>query len=121
MTREEVQEWLAEECRVDYVGLWEIVHAARFDLGLTIPSEIQTVTLQLVRDLLQDPDMQVGHPAPDGNHFVAWDLPADQAVDRIEHEWAALGHEPDIGEVAWFTDARKPLAPGLTPSPKVRG
>jgi hypothetical protein len=49
--------------------------------------------------------MQVGHPTPDGRQFVAWGLPPDQAVSRIEREWAALGREPDIGEVAWFTSA----------------
>jgi hypothetical protein len=30
-------------------------------------------------------------------------LPPDQAVSRIEKEWSALGREPNIGEVAWFT------------------
>jgi hypothetical protein len=47
--------------------------------------------------------MQVGQPAPDGRHFVPWDLPPDQAVKRIEQEWAVLGREPTIGEIAWFT------------------
>jgi hypothetical protein len=49
--------------------------------------------------------MQAGHPTPDGRHFVAWDLSPDQAVDQIEREWLALGREPGIGEVAWFTSA----------------
>jgi hypothetical protein len=44
-----------------------------------------------------------GHPAADGRHFVPWILPAEAAIGRIAVEWSALGREPDIGEIAWFT------------------
>jgi hypothetical protein len=110
MTPDDVLESLVEECHVDHVGLWEVVRAAQDRLGSTDPSETQALTLRLVRGLLQDRGMQVGHPAPDGRHFVAWDLPPDEAVSRIERDWAALGREPDIGEVAWFTSAEEPPA-----------
>ena len=103
MTAEDVLESLVEECREDHVGLWRIVNAARSDLGATGGQDVRATTLRLVRGLLHEPGMQVGHPAPDGRQFVAWGLPPDQAVSRIEREWAALGREPDIGEVAWFT------------------
>ena len=103
MTPDEVLESLVEECHEDHVGLWEIVNAVQFDLGLSNPEETRTMTLRLVRRVLSERGMQVGHPAPDGRHFVAWDLPTDQAVSRLEQEWSALGREPNIGEVAWFT------------------
>jgi hypothetical protein len=108
MTPDEVLESLAEECHTDHVGLWEIVDAVRLDLGATNAFEVQTLTLRLVRSLLSERGMLVGHPAPDGRHFVPWDLPPDQAVSRIENEWSALGREPNIGEVAWFTSAEQP-------------
>ena len=115
MTPDDVLQSLAEECHTDHVGLWEIVDAVRHDLGSTNDLETRTLTLRLVRGLLSKQGMQVGHPAPDGRHFVCWDLPADQAVRRIEKEWSALGHEPNIGEIAWFTVAEqasnKPLRP----------
>ena len=95
MTPEDVLESLVEECHEDHVGLWEIVNAVRFDLGSVNPMEIRAMTLELVRSLLHDRDMQVGHPAPDGRHFVSWNLPPDQAVRRIEKEWSALGREPN--------------------------
>jgi len=107
MTPEDVLESLAEECHRDHVGLWEIVDAVRFDLGSTSAPETRALTLRLVRGLLFDRGMQVGHPAPDGRHFVSWDLPPDQAMSRIEKEWSALGREPNIGEVAWFTSAQE--------------
>jgi hypothetical protein len=64
------------------------------------------MTLRLVRGLLHERGVQAGHPAPDGRHFVPWELPPDQAVRRIETEWSALGREPNIGEVARFTSAQ---------------
>jgi hypothetical protein len=108
MTPEEVLESLVEECHEDHVGLWEIVEAVRFDLGSVNPLETRAMTLRLVRTLLAERGMLVGHPAPDGRHFVAWDLPPDQAVQRIEKEWSALTREPNIGEVAWFTSPEEP-------------
>ena len=45
--------------------------------------------------------------AADGRHFVSWDLSLDQALSRIEKERSALGREPNIGEVAWFTSAQE--------------
>ena len=105
MTPEKVLDSLAEECQEDHVGLWRIVNAVRFDLGSADPAQTRVIALRLVRSLLQERGMQVGQPAPDGRHFVAWDLSPDQAVRRIEKEWAALGRDPDIGELAWFTSA----------------
>jgi hypothetical protein len=105
MTAEDVLESLAEECHEDHVGLWRIVNAVRFDLGAAKPSEIRELTLRLIRNLLHERRMQVGHPAPDGRHFIAWSLSPEQAISRIEQEWSSLGRDPDIGEVAWFTSA----------------
>jgi hypothetical protein len=117
VTLADVLESLAEECHVDHVGLWEIVDAVRFDLGSTNAPETRALTLRLVRSLLSERGMQVGHPAPDGRHFVSWDVPPDQAVSRIDKEWSALGREPNIGEVAWFTSAQKPSSKLLQTGP----
>jgi hypothetical protein len=112
MTPEDVLESLAEECQNDHVGLWEIVDAVRLDLGTTSAAQTRSWSLRLVRSLLSERGMQVGHPASDGRHFVSWDLPVDQAMSRIEKEWSALGREPQIGEVAWFTSAEQPSSVG---------
>jgi hypothetical protein len=103
MSPEDVLESLVAECQEDHVGLWEIVDAVQFDLGAATPDETRDIALQLARRLVLERGMQVGHPAPDGRHFIPWDLPPEQAISRIEKEWAALGREPNIGEVAWFT------------------
>jgi hypothetical protein len=103
MTPEDVLEQLVEECRRDHVGLWEIISAVQFDLGSATPEETRAQSMQLVLRLLNERGMLVGHPAPDGRHFISWGVLPDQAISRIEREWSALGHEPNIGEVAWFS------------------
>jgi hypothetical protein len=105
MTPEDVLKSLVEECREDHVGLWRIVNAVRYDLGATGSQDVRAMTLRLVHSLLHERGMQIGHPAADGRHFIPWGLPPDQALSRIEQEWVALGREPDIGELAWFTSA----------------
>jgi hypothetical protein len=102
VTATDVLESLVEECHRDHVGLWEVVHAARLDLGALTPAETQATSLQLVRGML-DRGMYVGFPAPDGKGFLRWNVSADIAMRRIEQEWSALGREPNIGEIAWFT------------------
>ena len=105
MTADEVLENLVVECHVDHVGLWEIVDAVRFDLGATAPAEIREMTLRLVHRLVRERDILAGHPTPDGRHFLPWNSSFDQTANRIENEWSALGREPMIGELAWFTIA----------------
>lgn len=105
MTMQEVLDSLVEECQDDHVGLWRIVNAVRFDLGSTDTTQTRILSLRLVRSLLQERGIQVGWPAPDGRHFLPWDLTPDQAIHRIEKEWTALGRDPKIGELAWFTSA----------------
>jgi hypothetical protein len=105
MTPEDVLEQLVEECQVDHVGLWEIVRAVQDDLGSATAEETRELSMGFVRCLLKERGMLVGHPAPDGRDFLSWGLPADQAISRIEREWSALGRDPNIGEVAWFTSA----------------
>ncbi|HTU16473.1 MAG TPA: hypothetical protein VMG10_00295 [Gemmataceae bacterium] len=98
---------LVEECQEDHVGLWRIVHAVRPDLGSADPGQTRALALRLVRSLLQERGMEFGFPAPDGRHFLPWDSTLEQAIHCIEDEWIALGCEPNIGELAWFTSAEQ--------------
>jgi hypothetical protein len=106
MTPDEVLDTLAADCRDDHVGLWQIVNAARHDLGARNSDETRAAALRLVRSLLGERGVRVGHPTQDGRRFAAWELAPGQAVRRIYEEWSAPGREPDIGEVTWFTDIR---------------
>lgn len=102
MTHEEVVDDLLEECRVDHVGLWELMSAAHSDLGLTAPEEIRAATMRLARSLLVDRGVQAGFPTRDGRGFVAWELSPEEVLRRIDEAWTALGREPTIGDIVWF-------------------
>src|SRR2546430_15386519 len=86
MTPDDVLESLAEECHTDHVGLWEIVDAVRFDLGSTNVFETRALTLRLVRSLLSERGMQVGHPAPDRRHFVLREAEEQLIQEKITGE-----------------------------------
>lgn len=103
LTRDQLLESLREECKDDHVGLWRVVRAVREDLGVSRDSEVRRETGQVLRSLLNQQGMRVGRPTPDGRGFLAWQLPPEEAVQRILSEWDALGHDPDIGDVAWLT------------------
>src|SRR5258708_4524257 len=101
-TTDTIFEEFVDECREDHVGLWRIANAARRILGESTTVQRRALGLSLARRLLEN-GMLVGQPTEDGRHFVSWDLPIDAALQRLEREWTALGRDPDIGEVAWFT------------------
>src|SRR4051812_49120191 len=100
---------LADECQI-YVPLEEIIEAVREDLGLTDPAEIRQMVLSLVRDLLRDHAAIACRPEPDWLRVATWDLPEKCALDRIDHEWAALGRDPRHNEIVCFILADDPLA-----------
>jgi hypothetical protein len=103
MTREEVRDRFVEECKDDHVGLWQLVNAVQLDLGVRDRQEIRNATLELVRDLLAKYHVRAGAPGPDWRNFVPWELTPAEAIARICQEWDALGKDPDIGDIAWFT------------------
>lgn len=98
---------LLVECKDDHVGLWTLIKCVRLDLGVTDPAEVRRVTLELVVEFLESGLVQAGFPTADGRGFKRWDLSPEQVVARIEHEWDALGREPNIGDIVWFTTTEK--------------
>jgi hypothetical protein len=89
------------EAEVDYVGLWQVVSAVVHDYQVSSPADIRRLTMEIVRGLLAS-----GFEAVDlrpGGGRIPW---ADQRLDvvlaRIDHEWDALGKEPDVGDIVWF-------------------
>jgi hypothetical protein len=106
-----------KECEEDHVGLWSLIWQIRYALnGGKYPSreddradplEVRHLTLRLVQDLLETGLVQAGSPTPDARGFEPWSLGPSEVVGRINSEWDALGREPNIGEVVWFTTTEK--------------
>ena len=103
MTLQEVIESFVDECNDDHVGLWRFVNAVKQDLGIHDPSEVRRLTMIVVQELLEKHRIAVGEPTSDWRGFVPWNTPSDQALERIDREWTALGRDPNVWEIAWFT------------------
>ena len=103
--RPEYQEILAE-CDDDYVGLSSMVGVLRQGLPSTAGEvnwdTLRTVTIPVLKELLRDFDVKVGDLTI-ARGFTPWDLGTEESLQRIDREWEALGRDPTIGEIAWFT------------------
>src|SRR5947209_13482420 len=102
-TLEQVREDVLTECADDYFGLWSILWRVRNLTGEADPAVRRRQTLELVRSLLESGRVRAGFPTPDGAGFRPWTLSPAEAVARIAAEWDALGREPNVGDIVWFT------------------
>src|SRR5579884_1029364 len=66
---------------------------------------IRGLVLGMIRELLEEDLIVIGELAGEGGDFDRWELSVAGAIAHVVREWAALGHEPVGGEVAWFTTA----------------
>ncbi len=102
------------EAREDYVGLWSIVQQIR-DRGLAGDVEIRDAALDVIRRLLSEHDVIAGSFGPprfpditasatfSKHGFHVWSIPTEKILQEISREWQALGRDPIIGEIIWFT------------------
>jgi hypothetical protein len=131
---------ILQACSEDDVGLWEAVWFVQQDFPEASTDEIKEIVLSALRVLLTArlidagrsvargsssiPRWAPGFSAPTigespvwgpGYDIVSWNLPADQAIERIRQEWDELGGEPTIGDIVWFvstTEGGRVLAEG---------
>jgi hypothetical protein len=93
MNLEDLVADFVKEVRRDYVGLWELAHAAREHLGARTTEEARVLSLKIARQLykrgLRPGDYDYG------TRFDFWPDQGCQAMlDRIEREWISLGADP---------------------------
>lgn len=62
---------------------------------------VRKEVLHVVRDLLEAGLIDAGFTADHGR-WESWNLSPAETMSRIEAEWDALGHSPNIGDVVWF-------------------
>ena len=95
----ELAEDLRLECQEDHVGLWRVVACLRAE-GVTDPMERRKEALAVAEYLLAA-GVEAGQFY--GQEWQAWSLDPGAALKRIADGWKALGREPDLGDVVWFT------------------
>ncbi len=99
---ERLRNVLLTECRVDYVGLWEVISHVEYETGQSDRRMVREIAMALIAQLLQEGLIKAGAPNDTGG-FIEWELSPEEAVRRINDEWTALGREPNLGDIVWFT------------------
>jgi len=91
-----------KESAWDFIGLWELVGAVKRDLGVNESGDVQRLTLELLRRMLLR-GFRAGYMSGHGGPLQVWpDQEPSHIVARVAAEWDALGHEPNISDIAWF-------------------
>ena len=79
--------------------------------GAQTDDQVAELSIAAVRELLLRGWMEAGGfirlDSPQSGsrgrwEWVRWDVPSSEAAERIEREWRALGHRPDLGELFWL-------------------
>jgi hypothetical protein len=99
---EEILNDIRKECFEDYVGLWTIPWHFREIYGINDVAVRRTESFKVIERLLELPDIGVGQ-FNESRSFDFWNLSASDVLKKLASEWDALGHEPSIGDIAWFT------------------
>jgi hypothetical protein len=105
MTRDEVtaavavSEKVSRELDDDYVGLWVLPWHLRRALPNASDTTVRELAESILRALVGE-DVVLGDLDGDTGEFLPWDV-ADPVAIAVA-EWALLGRDPNIGEVAWL-------------------
>jgi len=104
----------------DFACLAELPYYAR-GLGARSSDEEQSMTLDAIKELLEDGLWRAGDLCADG--FADWGGSTDEKVTRIEWEWSAHVGQLTLGDICWFANtptgneaARALLAAGFQSS-----
>jgi|APGre2960657505_1045072.scaffolds.fasta_scaffold31731_2 hypothetical protein len=101
-TTDTVFEGILQECHVDYVGLWEIVW--QLNHVKMEKSKIFEVTMTIIERLLADGIIIAGNfDTRVDDNFHEWQMPVEEIIAKIKHDWMKLGREPTGGDIVWFT------------------
>ena len=94
-------ELIAEACE-DQVGLWLVISKVRDDLHIDAPGDLERITLEVVRGMLQTGQVEAGYYKLDGTGIISWKVPIAEILSKIADGWTQLAREPGIGEIVVF-------------------
>ncbi|MTD56096.1 hypothetical protein [Amycolatopsis pithecellobii] len=98
-----VAEVISRELDEDYVGLWTLAWHLRRRLGSVSDVRIRELAEVILRGLAPS-GVTVGDLSGETGIFDEWPEPA--GIERAISQWARLGRDPNIGEIAWLVRQR---------------
>ena len=98
------KEFLLIEGEDDFVELRLVAEHVADLLRTSDLERIRDRTLAVIRQLLNEHLIVVGTLDPVSGELLVWECSSDEAVERIDHEWRAIGRKPGLYEVACFRD-----------------
>ncbi len=93
---------LLTEGSEDFLGLWEVLWEVHETLCIKDVNVARAQTLDIIRGYLEEGLIVPGFPIDKGPDFAVWDLPPDETMNMIVHDWDLLGREPVTGDILWF-------------------
>ncbi len=103
MKDEQVIREILIEGRDDWVPLAVVARFVSEVTGLFGDAVIER-TLEVIGTVLRSGWMTVGDIGDSREPgFQAWREPIDESLLRIAGSWRALGHEPGLGDICWFS------------------
>jgi hypothetical protein len=91
----------------DWVNAAEVTSVVKFTGHAQSEDEIRSLSLKLIREVVQQGLMEIGDLPDEGRHLKLWPITSQESLDRVEHEWKALGRNPSLGEVCWLQNTDK--------------
>lgn len=109
MNSEQAKEYILTQGLSDWVAFGTITWVVEQQLPATATRDEKiSLATAMIKSLLEDDLIRVGSPFDsDSRGFVAWDLPIDEIIKRIETEWRALPEEPNIGDIGWIENTER--------------
>jgi hypothetical protein len=98
-----VAEKVSRELDEDYVGLWKLAWHLRRRIADLSDEAVRGLAASILEGL-RESAVRVGSLSEESGIFTPW--PADDGIDRAMQAWAALGRDPNIGEIAWLARER---------------
>ena len=89
----------------DWVHAAEVAEVAQSIGGARTDADIQELSIDLVREVVERGLMKIGDVTEDG--FQEWRAPLTDAVVRVKDEWTELGRRPNLGEIFWLANTEK--------------
>lgn len=86
----------------DWLHLADIAWAAGQFTRDDESQDVVSAATEALAELLDQEFIQIGEVSDGG--FFEWDVPNDEAIDRVRRGWRALGREPQPGDVCWVAN-----------------